>query len=72
MQPRLTKNKKCKSSQCSKKFDQIRFGQTCCDLDCAIDYAKELEQKKANKRAKNKRKDHPETYYKENKKQLQD
>lgn len=72
MQRKLTQNKKCKSSECDKRFDQIRFGQTCCDLDCAIDYARQQREKKVNIRAKNKRKDNPEVYYKENKKQLQD
>lgn len=69
---RLTKNKVCKSSTCNKRFDQLRFGQICCNLDCAIDYSKQKSQKDENKRAKNKRKDHPSVYYKENKKQLQD
>lgn len=72
MQRKLTKNKKCKYSECGEKFDQQFFGQTCCDWKCGLGYSKELEEKKVNRRARNKRKDHPEVYYKENKKQLQD
>ena len=72
MQRNLTKNKKCKYSKCPDRFDQKQFGQVCCNWECALGYAKEQEEKKANKRARNKRKDHPEVYYKENKKQLQD
>ncbi len=57
MQRKLTRNKKCKSKECDKRFDQVRFGQVTCDLDCAIDYAKqqrEAKQKKANKEFKKK------------------
>ena len=48
MERRLTKNKKCKNKDCDKRFDQIRFGQTCCDLDCAIELGKQ--QRKATKK----------------------
>jgi hypothetical protein len=75
MQRNLTKNKKCKNEDCTKRFDQVRFGQVACDTDCAIEYArqqrKKKEKKEINKRAANKTKDHPRTYYKENKAQLQ-
>lgn len=71
MERRLTKNKVCKNPECKKRFDQIRFGQVVCSPICGIQYAKQQEQKKVNIRARNKRKDHPSTYLKENKRDLQ-
>lgn len=70
MQRKLTKNKTCK--HCKTKFDQVRFGQVACGIGCAVAYSKGLEQKKVNARARNKRKDYPNVYIKENKKDLQD
>ena len=49
MQRSLTKNKKCKNKDCGKKFDQKRFGQICCDLDCAIEYSKQQSKAKERK-----------------------
>jgi hypothetical protein len=70
MQRKLTKNKKCKSKECTKRFDQVRFGQEVCGFECSIDYSNQKRDKAINVRAKNKRKDHPGVYLKENKAQL--
>ena len=71
---RILKDKPC--AECKRMFTPKNGGVRVCGLECAIDLGKretaEKEQKKANKRAKNKTKDHPEVYYKENKKQLQE
>ncbi len=48
MQRKLTKNKKCKSSECTKRFDQVRFGQEVCGFECSIDYSRQ-KQAKINK-----------------------
>ena len=64
------KPKKCKA--CKKEFTpKYTTTQRVCSLECSIEYAQAQEKKKANIRARNKRKDYPETYYKENKAQLQ-
>lgn len=71
---RILKDKPC--AECKKMFTPTSGNVRVCGLECAIDLGKretaEKEEKKVNKRAKNKRKDHPDVYYKENKKQLQD
>jgi len=47
MKARLNKNKTCK--QCKRKFEQKQPLQYVCSLECSIDYAKELEEKRQNK-----------------------
>jgi hypothetical protein len=63
MKPRLNKNKTCK--QCKRKFQQKQPLQYVCSLECSIDYAKELEEKKKkkeNKAFKNKIKEKHKTW----------
>jgi len=63
MKPRLNKNKTCK--QCKRKFQQKQPLQYVCSLECSIDYAKELEEKKKkkeNKAVKNKIKEKHKTW----------
>lgn len=50
MKARLNKNKTCK--QCKRKFEQKQPLQYVCSLECSIDYAKELEEKRQNKEFK--------------------
>jgi len=49
MKKSLTKNKKCKNKDCNKLFDQIRFGQVACSIQCAIEIDR---QKRKAKEAK--------------------
>lgn len=52
MQRKLTTDKPCKSKTCNKTFNQKQFGQTVCDMDCAIDLARQKREEKQKKKQK--------------------